>query len=235
MNSVIRKYRENLNGFNITYKESDLFITADKSLKNRAFLSLIKYRKIIENHILERPEFFTSLKPLKFQKTGLEKILISMYEAGEIAEVGPFAAVAGAISEFVAKDLTKFCENILVENGGDVYITGNEDKIISIFQTKIKNIGLKISKSLLPIAVCSSSSVIGHSLSFGKAELAVVLSKSGAIADAFATRICNELKEYNDMEKVISLFKREKRIKGCVIFLYNKIGGWGDFEIINIK
>jgi len=232
MNSVIRSYRESLKGFNITYKESDLFIVADNKLKKKAYLSLLKYRRIIEQHIEENPEFLTSLKPLKFYSENIEEILDSMYFAGISAGVGPFAAVAGAIAEFVAKDLKEYSEDILVENGGDIYIFGKKDKFIQVYLPGFNNIGIKIDKNLLPIGICSSSSKIGHSLSFGKAELVVVLSKSGALADAFATKICNKLKKEDDLELVINEYKKNKKIEGCILFFKKRIAGWGKFELI---
>jgi len=234
MNSVVRSYREGLKGFNVTYKESDLFIVADESLKKKAYMILLKYRKIIEKHILENPEFVTSLKPLNFKNKNLSNILISMYKAGKIADVGPFASVAGAISEYVANDLKEYTDNVLIENGGDIFVSGNSDKIVQIYLKNYKNIGIKIDKTMLPIAVCSSSSKIGHSLSFGNADLVVVLSQSGAVADAFATKICNELKEEHDIERILSVYKKNKIIKGCIIFFNKKIAGWGNFELVNI-
>ena len=41
-----------------------------------------------------------------------------MIEAGRKANVGPMAAVAGAIAEYVGRELLDFSPEIIVENGG---------------------------------------------------------------------------------------------------------------------
>ncbi len=233
INSVVRSYRESLKGFNITYKESDLYIIANNKLKKKAFNSLVKYRQIIEKHIEKNPEFFTSLKPIIFDEK-LEDILLSMYNAAKEANVGPFASVAGAIAEFIAKDLKEYDNNVIVENGGDIYIYGDKQRVVKIYTEKFQNIGIKVEKQMLPVAICSSSSKIGHSLSFGKADLVVVISKSGAIADAFATKICNELKDEKDIDRVIENYRRYKNLLGCLIFFNKKIAGWGDFQLLQV-
>ena len=45
-----------------------------------------------------------------------------MIKASLAANVGPMASVAGAISEYVANDLLKMSQNVIVENGGDIYL-----------------------------------------------------------------------------------------------------------------
>ena len=236
LNSCLRSYREGFSGFNVTYKETDLYIYADSGdLKKEAYLSLLKYRNIIENHIKLYPDFFTSLTPLDIPPIKIDEIIYIMYKSGELAGVGPFASVAGAIAECVANDLKEFSNEIIVENGGDVFIVGNKEKIIKIYTRQLDKLGFKIKGEQLPLAVCSSSSKIGHSLSKGNAELVVVLSKKGAYADAFATAICNDIKNEKSMEKSIIKYKEIKEIIGCLIFFKDKISGWGEFELVKVS
>jgi ApbE superfamily uncharacterized protein (UPF0280 family) len=234
---IVRDYRVSLKGFNITVKETDLFIYSehvDKSIKDRAAKLTLYYRKILEDYILEYPEFYSSLNPLKIFDNDPE-IILSMKKGAKKAEVGPFAAVAGAIAEFIAKGLNKFSNEIVVENGGDIFLMGCKDKIVKIVSKNLSNIALKIDTNLLPVAVCSSSSKIGHSYSEGNADLVTVISKSGALSDAFATKICNLIKKESDLEKVTKNYKNNNDILGCLIIFKDKIAGWGHLNIIKIK
>ena len=49
-----------------------------------------------------------------------------MIIAGHKADVGPMAAVAGAIAEYVGKDLLQYSRNVIVENGGDIFIESQQ-------------------------------------------------------------------------------------------------------------
>jgi ApbE superfamily uncharacterized protein (UPF0280 family) len=51
-----------------------------------------------------------------------------------MASVGPMAAVAGAVAEFVCKGLIDEGYNeVIVENGGDIYLQRSTDCIIAVF------------------------------------------------------------------------------------------------------
>ncbi len=231
---TVRNYREKLHGYNVTYKETDLYIKTESILKKEAVSSLFKYRAEIENYISKHPDFYNSLIPLDI--IGDEPDIVrSMKEAGKSANVGPFASVAGAIAEKVSLDLSLFSGEVVVENGGDIFLTGKKDKIVKIFSKVIENIGIKIDKKDLPMAVCSSSAKIGHSLSLGNADLVTVICKKGATADAFATAICNNLKNRDDIDKTIKKFKKVDEIMGCLIIFKDSIAGWGDINIIKIE
>ncbi len=221
--------------FNITYKESDLFIICDRNLKKEAFSALFKYRNIIENHIKLFPEFLTSLKPLKIPDDKSPDIIKEMYIASQKANVGPFASVAGAISEFVGKDLKKKCNEILIENGGDLYLNGKKDRIVAIWTLRNFKLGLKVKGENLPLSICSSSSKIGHSLSFGNADLVTVISKNGAYSDALATSICNRIKNCKDINEVLREIKINETLKGVIIIYKNKIGFKGKLDFIKLN
>ena len=221
--------------FNVTIHESDLFVISDKDVKKHALNALIKYRKIIENHIKQFPEFLKSLKPLKPPQDIDEKILLHMYSASNRAKVGPFASVAGAIAQFIGEELLNFCNEIIIENGGDIYINTKRDRVVKIFSKNLQNIGIKIKKEIQPLAVCSSSSKIGHSLSFGKGDLVIVIGKNAALADAYATSICNKIKNEKDLQKIVNNVK-EPLINGVITILNDKIAfKRKDFEFIKIN
>ncbi len=49
-------------------------------------------------------------------------IIRDMISKSKICGVGPMASVAGAVSEFVGYDLLDQTENLIIENGGDIFL-----------------------------------------------------------------------------------------------------------------
>ena len=65
--------------------------------------------------------------------------------------------------------------------------------------SKFSSLALKIIPGAGGTAVCSSSSLMGHSLSFGSCDLCTVVSDNAAIADAAATLGGNMVKTEDDL------------------------------------
>ncbi|GAH21645.1 unnamed protein product, partial [marine sediment metagenome] len=53
--------------------------------------------------------------------------------ASQLAGVGPMAAVAGAIAEAVGKDLLPFSPEVIVENGGDIFLKILKKRLVGIY------------------------------------------------------------------------------------------------------
>jgi len=230
-------YHDRLISFRTVVKETDLFIRASMNLDAQAKESILLHRGTIESFIRQHPDFSTSLVPFQLPKP-VPGIIADMMDAGAGAGVGPMAAVAGAIAEHVGHDLMKLSGEIIVENGGDIFIQTNQAVTIGIFANHSPlnmRIGLKINCSGLPIAVCTSSGTIGHSLSFGTADAVTVVSRSCPVADAAATAIANRVKQKSDVEKAINYAKDIKGVKGLVIIKNDKAGMWGDLNVVQLQ
>ena len=220
--------------FEVAIKETDLFIAADKELKEKANNAILKYRNQIEDYIRETPLFQRSLKPLPVDENAPE-IIRTMQAASLKVGVGPFASVAGAMAEFVGRDLLKYSQEVIVENGGDIFLKTLEKRRIGIFTGKSKfsnRLALEISPDETPLGVCTSSGIIGHSLSFGKVDVVVAVSKSCPLADTSATAIGNLIKKKEDIPRGIERAKEIEGLKGVVIIKDNKLGIWGDLGLI---
>jgi ApbE superfamily uncharacterized protein (UPF0280 family) len=179
--------------FNVMVKETDLYIRATTNLERKAHKLVMKYRDLLERYIEQHPAFLTSLEPIAVEDNA-PGIVTEMAEAARKAGVGPMAAVAGAIAEFVGNELLAFSPEIIIENGGDIYLKSLKKRLIGIYAGKsllTGKIALEISGGDTPMGICTSSGTVGHSLSFGKADAAIVLSKSATLADAAATAIGN--------------------------------------------
>jgi hypothetical protein len=233
-----RTYRHWITGkdlvaFNVTMKETDLYIRANKNLRSKALKLVLKYRGLIERYIERHPAFLSSLEPLPV--TGDAPLIVkAMLEVTSKVGVGPMAAVAGAIAEFVGTDLAAFSPEVIIENGGDIYIKSLSQRVVGIYAGKSPltgKLGLEIKAEETPLGVCTSSGTVGHSLSFGRADAVVVLSPSATLADAAATAIGNTIKQVNDIPHGIEFAQSIAGLKGLIIIKDDKMGVWGEVKI----
>nr|MDA8404824.1 UPF0280 family protein [Desulfobacteraceae bacterium] len=162
-------------------------------------------------------------------------IVKAMADAGAIAGVGPMAAVAGAVAEAVGKELMAISDEVIVENGGDIFIKLNRLCNCAIAAGKSPlsmRFGIRLDATKAPIGVCTSSATVGHSLSFGKADAVCVVSSSCALADAAATAICNRVGSEKEIEQAINAGKLIDGVSAIVVIMGDKVGFWGDAELV---
>lgn len=219
--------------YKVSIRETDLYIGTDEVLYDIALESVLKYRTNIENYIAYHPIFLTSLLPIT-EDPFAPPIVRDMIHSSQIAGVGPMAAVAGAISQYVGNDLLGFSRNIIVENGGDDYILTEKTAQVSIYagaSPLSDKVILKIKAEGMPAGVCTSSGTVGHSLSFGIADAVTVLSKSSTLADAAATAIGNQVKSQSDIKRALDWGMGIPGVGGVVIILGDTIGLLGDVEL----
>jgi ApbE superfamily uncharacterized protein (UPF0280 family) len=161
-----------------------------------------------------------------------------MLKAGITAGVGPMASVAGAIAQAVGEALKPFSDSSIVENGGDCYLDLNEETTVGIFAGPASpftgKIAIKLGAGRFPIGICTSSGTIGHSLSFGKTDAVTVISADAALADAAATRLGNMVKTQADISKALELAPAIPSIEAVLILIKDKMGAWGDIEIVAV-
>ncbi len=222
--------------FEVIVKETDLLIRAEKDLSNEALESVLKYRHQIEKYIEMNPEFRTSLVPLD-EEIGIPDIVRTMVKTSRIAKVGPMASVAGAIAEWVYNDLIHLSKELIIENGGDIYLSTLKERKIGIYagQSPLSlKIGLLISPEDTPIGICTSSGTVGHSLSFGKADAVCIVSKSAALSDAVATSIGNIIKNEKDIDLAMEKGRNIQGVLGMVIIVGKSMGVWGDIKLTRI-
>lgn len=218
--------KSHLKAFRVVYKQTDLLILAERELIEETLSLVIEIRKPLEAYIFKNSFFLKSLEPLPDDPHAPE-LVRKMLLAGQIAGVGPMASVAGAIAEAVGKRLIEkgFTQEIVVENGGDIFLALKKEAIVSLFAGESifsGKIGLKIPREIQPCGVCTSSGKIGHSLSFGEADAITVVHKDTAIADALATAYGNLLKEGENFKKISHLAKKIKDLYGVFAILKNK-------------
>lgn len=222
--------------FEVIIKETDLLIRAERDFCREARESVLKYRRQLETYIEIAPEFQRSLTPLKEDPYAPE-IIQEMLRTSQLANVGPMATVAGAMAELVSKDLLLISGEVIVENGGDIYLSTLKERVVGIYAGDSPlslRIGVAIEPEKSPLGICTSSGTVGHSLSFGKADAVLVLSRSGALADAAATAIGNIIKNEKDIEQGLELGKEIEGVLGILIIVGEKMGVRGDIKLMKL-
>jgi hypothetical protein len=229
-----RVSQNSLTSFSLCVRETDLLIGCDTDLSQKALESVYTYRGFIESYIRMHPDFLTSLAPLDDDDIA-PPIIRDMLKASLAANVGPMASVAGAISEYVGKDLLKLSENVIIENGGDIYLKTQENVRVAVYAGNSPltyKIGLLLKPGQMPLGVCTSSGTVGHSLSFGKADAVCVLSRSSTMADAAATAMGNMVKGKEDIRTALEKGIKIEGVSGALIVIADHFGAIGEVELI---
>lgn len=239
MKYLERTYRNkvsdsNLISFHVSVRETDLFILSDKNLSDAALQSVYKYRGFIESYIKYHPYFLTSLIPIADDDLA-PHIVRDMLKTSSAANVGPMASVAGAIAEYVGVDLLRLSHNVIIENGGDIFLKAEGEIKVAIFagdSSLSYNLRLSLKSEQMPMGVCTSSGTVGHSLSFGKADAVCVLSKSAILADAAATAIGNLVRNKSDIKWALERGIKIEGVRGIIIIVGDHFGAVGEVELI---
>jgi ApbE superfamily uncharacterized protein (UPF0280 family) len=218
----------------IAVKETDLQVFTDKPVDEVFLKARVSfYRRNIEGYISKDRRFLTSLKPIPVELTA-PRLIKAMAGAAQKARVGPMAAVAGALAQFLGRDLLrKGYKEVIIENGGDIFLKTRKTRRIGIYAGRLQlwnKISLEIKARDTPLGVCASSGIIGHSLSFGCADTAVILSRDAALADAVATGTANLVNSPKDLEKAVTYARSVKGVIGIAVIFKNTLACWGAIE-----
>ncbi len=215
-----------------SHKGAHLRICCDRADVIRG--EIVRQRGILEGYIARHPDFLTALAPLPLLP-GAPAIAQRMAEAADTVGVGPMAAVAGAMAEAAARAaLAAGAAEAIVENGGDLFLASAAPVLVALYtgptavQPLAGRLALRVDPALMPLSICSSSGLMGHSLSFGRCDLATVAARDGALADAAATRAGNLVSREADIEAALDAIMSIRGISGVLIVKGSRVGLAGD-------
>lgn len=235
-----RKYRqwvksEGLVTFEVKELETDLLISARKNLEEKARESVLNYRGDVSSYAKKNKDFLTSLEPVNVDRDA-PRIVKIMANAGKKAFVGPMAAIAGAMAEFVGRDLLAYTDEVIAENGGDIFIKTKIKRTLGLYAGESSPFSGKLALEIPPseegTGICTSSGTVSHSLSFGKTDAALIISGDTALADAVATAVGNIVKNKDCIEKGINFARSIDGVKGALVIVEDKMGSWGEIKLV---
>ncbi len=246
MMSSKRIYRSTADGarlksFPVTVKETDLWVAVSSSsfyeeLPEETEQQVWQKRLILEAYLERNPDFAKSLEPFLLQSAAPD-IISRMVRAGNLAGVGPMAAVAGMIAEETGKYLLQKSPEVIIENGGDIFLKVIQPVSIGIYAGSSLlsgKLAMQIEPAQTPLGVCTSSGTVGPSYSKGRADAAVVVSDSCALADAAATAMGNLVQNADDLQAALEFAQGVEGVSGALVIYSDKIAAWGDLELQKI-
>lgn len=221
-----------------SWKEANFRICASE--EHLIIEEIIKQRRVLDSYISRHPEFKTALTPIQGTSDAPD-IVQRMQQASAKTGVGPMAAVAGTTAQMAAEaallqggsdaSLPSAEQDVIVENGGDLYLSTRESVVVGLYAGDHQlsgKLAFLVEPERMPLAICSSSSRMGHSLSFGQCDLATVVSKSASLADAAATHACNLVTQPADIDGVLEQILAIDGILGVLVVKEDRVGLAGD-------
>lgn len=225
---------EGLVSFRVAIGESDLFIWAEQVLKEEARASLSYHRGELEDFIHRQPLFKSAMRPYDVPAESPEVVRL-MAEAAKQVGVGPMAAVAGTLAGLVGRDIQSYSHEVIVENGGDIFIRSSRQRQVGIFAGESPLSGkIAVKIAVTPkrgLGICTSSATVGPSKSTGRADTALVMASSAALADAAATALGNKVKDSSQVEGALAWAMGVEGVQGCLVIIGDHLGVQGDIEI----
>jgi ApbE superfamily uncharacterized protein (UPF0280 family) len=234
-----RSYRARMGGdagarFNVTIGESDLDIQCGTDRSATARHRLAAIRRDLKRHIARDPLYKSSLVPVPAPADAPEIVRL-MADAAALWDVGPMAAVAGAVAQLVGTAIAAPGERVVVENGGDIWARSDRELRCAIYAGERSPFRDRLAFAVdarAGVGVCTSSGVVGPSLSFGRADAVVVVASDAAVADAAATAIGNRIQGPGDVGPVVEAASAGPGLRALVACCGDRLALWGDIELV---
>lgn len=239
-----RTYRQRVRQSDLTYfqvvvRETDLFIGVRRGrltpeLAGRVEQLVRKLRRELETHIARDHGFLTALEPYPVSPSA-PRIACEMAAAAAAAGVGPMAAVAGAFADHAGLFLARYSRDVLVENGGDLFIKTGRRRTVGVFagtSAFSDRLALEISPGMTPLGICTSSGTLGHSLSFGRADAVTILARTATLADAVATAAANRVHTPEDLAAAVDFALSIEGVFGGMAVLGERLAVRGNIRLV---
>ena len=223
---------DDLMTFSVRAAQTDMQVSAEMPLEGEAMVLVLDARAQIEAYIAGHPEFLRALVSLPPDPTA-PPVVAAMLAASRQARVGPMAAVAGAIADFVGNGLAASGKEIIVENGGDIFLRSTRPREIALLAEHTDLAGLRVVIPPVPegAGIATSAGTLGPSLSLGRADAVMIFAESGALADALATAIGNVVRDAKDLHLAQRL-SRDLGARAAAIIADGHLAIWGDIELL---
>lgn len=229
-----RMAREGLVGFRVAVRETDLMVLAERDLSAEVRRLVVQERQQLETYIEQHPEFLTTLSPWPADPYA-PPLVRDMIGAAISTNVGPMAAVAGAVAARVGRALLAESAEVIVENGGDIFMHLHRPATVALYAGSSPlshRLGLTMEPGQGHWGICTSSGTVGHSFSFGRCDAACVVAADTALADAGATGLGNRVPDATAINEALDWIATIPNIRGALIILGEHLGVWGPLELV---
>jgi len=217
------------------FKESNILFQSDRAEAIDTAIEAVRHHRLeLETYIRLHPGFAEALQPITVESVA-PLIVRRMADATAKADVGPMAAVAGALADLAVEAMVRAGSRVsIVENGGEVSAVSQEPFTVGLYAGHSalgQDLGFRINPSDCPIGIGTSSATVSHAFSFGEADAATVFADNAALADAAATAICNAVVGEDvaaSIELGLEVARRLPFIRGVLIVRGDYVGsvGW---------
>jgi hypothetical protein len=227
---------EGLVAFGVRAGETNLHALADRDLSEDARRLAKGARAELHQWRRRDPAFFETFEPHGVPD-GAPPLVREMARAGEAAGVGPMAAVAGAVAERVGRGLLELSHEVVVENGGDVFMSTATARRVAVFagpSPLSMRLALEVGPEETPLGIATSSATVGPSVSFGKADAAVVIAGTGALADAAATGLANRVRSRGDLGPALDWALGIDGVRGALVVLGAELAVKGNVRLAEL-
>ena len=222
----------------VAYRQSDLHIGAPEAAAERVWAKardvLPALRRPLDDYAGTHRDFVKTLEPFPISPD-MPPIAREMCHVTACVGVGPMAAVAGAVNDFLAEELLPLSDELILENGGDLYIKTTSERIVLVYAGASPlsgRLGIRVPQGVW--GVCTSSATVGPALSFGQADAALVVAESSALADAAATGLGNRVNVCGDIEKALQWTLAIAGVSGALAIVGGAFGVMGDVELVRV-
>ncbi|MHC5146102.1 MAG: UPF0280 family protein [Planctomycetota bacterium] len=192
---------------------------------------IVRQRQILEDYITRHPEFKAAFEPIALLANA-PPAAQQMARAADRVGVGPMAAVAGTMAQLATQaGINAGDDEVIVENGGDIYMKTIKPVIVGLYPGAgglAGKFGFSLKAVDTPISICSSSGKMGHSTSLGQCNLATVVSKDAALADAAATQAANWVHTIEDVAPTLNRIAAVDGVDGILIVKDEQFGVGGN-------
>lgn len=217
------------------FRETVLRIQPTTIRLSSAVNAIRSVRAPLERYLRAHPGFTEARTPVSCMP-GAPRIVRDMCAAAAQVGVGPMAGVAGAIAERVGRTLCGG-RDIIVENGGDIFAVWSAPLRVGVYAGIASPFGdslrLCIHAAGSPLGICTSSGTVGHSLSYGRADAAVIIAESCVFADALATATANRVRDGRDVPAAVAFARGYPQtlfvcvVKGTTVACWARDGRFG--------
>ncbi len=206
----------------------------EKELRDR----LVEQRSLLLRYLAADPAFAATHQPY-LPGPSAPPTAQHMAAVAAVAGVGPMAAVAGMFAALAGEVLAKYSRDVIIENGGDIYLDGEEDRIVAVYAGRSSpfsgRLGVRIKQALLPCGICTSSGTLGSSFSYGVADAAMVVAADPALADAVATASGNLVHCAADVGAACQYAMAVPGVCAALILCGEAMSAAGELELLSLS